>query len=381
MLQPYIDDTTFKDPRTVADHTARELTQLGQHRAAAEFRLKAMSEKDKARWDASIKQTSFEPGDLVMLTHEGRFGLEPKFKGPYIVVEAYPDYGTYRLQTIVGEPLQSLVHVDRLKLAKGDKPDSPWYDPTTERRAYNEALKDTSAGASEQSPTDTRSNVAHELVDDFVDPVGTDTTMNNDNQLDESASGVSPDVSPGVSSEALPGGPSEAVVEPMNDDLDDELTGLLDSFPEIDDENEMTDAIDDGEEDMKKQVEMTRGSKSVEDQVDTLLDDVLPEAPDSSLTDSPMAEDLANSMMKDNNRSESVQGRTQSLEGGDVRPIVVDEDDEDKTEDNDKKTEENRVEVDMPDLPLELEIRLKKEAKRKRKFRPITSSKRHKGHS
>ncbi|KAI8333295.1 hypothetical protein BD560DRAFT_428804 [Blakeslea trispora] len=40
--------------------------------------------------------------------------------------------------------------------------------------------------------------------------------------------------------------------------------------------------------------------------------------------------------------------------------------------DVDEKIEDNRVEVNMPDLPLELEIRLKKEAKRKRKFKPIT---------
>ena len=64
-----------------------------------------------------------------------------------------------------------------------------------------------------------------------------------------------------------------------------------------------------------------------------------------------------------------------------VRPIVVDEDDEDKPKNVDEKIEDNRAEVDMPDLPLELEIRLKKEAKRKRKFKPITSNKRHKGHS
>lgn len=64
-----------------------------------------------------------------------------------------------------------------------------------------------------------------------------------------------------------------------------------------------------------------------------------------------------------------------------VRPILVEEDNEEKTEVDDKKIEDNRVKVDMPDLPVELEIRLKKEAKRKRKFKPITSNKRHRGHS
>ncbi|KAG2228675.1 hypothetical protein INT48_003604, partial [Thamnidium elegans] len=108
----------------------------GQHRAAAEFRLKAMAEKDKIRWDATIKKLTFELGDMVMLTHEGRYGLEPQFKGPFIVVEVFPDYGTYKLQTLAGEPLKSLVHVDRLRPAHGERPSKPWYDPTAARLLY-----------------------------------------------------------------------------------------------------------------------------------------------------------------------------------------------------------------------------------------------------
>jgi hypothetical protein len=140
-LQPYIDSTTFDDPRTVADITSRELADLGQHRAAAEFRLKAMAEKDKTRWDKAIKKVSFEVGDMVMLTHEGRYGFEPTFKGSYMVVAVYPDFGTYRLQTLAGEPLKSLVHVDRLKAAKGERPNEPWYEPTVTRRVWSSDMK------------------------------------------------------------------------------------------------------------------------------------------------------------------------------------------------------------------------------------------------
>ena len=113
---PYISKANLKDPRTIADITSRELADLGQHRAAAEFRMKAMAESDKERWDSKIKKKSNEVGDLVMLTHEGRYGLEPRFKGPFIVVQVYPDYGTVKLQTLSGEPLKSLVHVDLLLL-------------------------------------------------------------------------------------------------------------------------------------------------------------------------------------------------------------------------------------------------------------------------
>ncbi|KAI8326692.1 hypothetical protein EDC96DRAFT_550165 [Choanephora cucurbitarum] len=60
-----------------------------------------------------------------------------------------------------------------------------------------------------------------------------------------------------------------------------------------------------------------------------------------------------------------------------VKPELVDSQSEvEKTEDS-KKVKEKQVEVNMSDLPIELEIPLKKEAKRKRKFKPITSNKRH----
>ncbi|KAI8332340.1 hypothetical protein BD560DRAFT_428937 [Blakeslea trispora] len=82
----------------------------------------------------------------------------------------------------------------------------------------------------------------------------------------------------------------------------------------------------------------------------------------------------------DDDRFVGVQGRTQSLEGGDVRPIVVDEPVENIAEEIDideDKNQDQQAERDMSDIPVELEIRLKKEAKRKRKFKPITSNKRH----
>ncbi|KAG2228438.1 hypothetical protein INT48_009739 [Thamnidium elegans] len=132
-----------KDPRTTADITSRELEGLGQNRAAAEFRMKAMSEKDKRRWDAAIKPLSFETGNLVLLTNEGRYGLEPTFKGPYVVVQSFPDYGTYKLETVAGEPLKSLVHVDRLKAANGEKPTTAWFNPTDTRREWRAFEKET----------------------------------------------------------------------------------------------------------------------------------------------------------------------------------------------------------------------------------------------
>jgi hypothetical protein len=151
IMIPYIDKNAANDPRTVADFTARELANLGQHRAAAEARMRAMNAKDKEKWDAAVKKVSFEPGDLVLLTHEGRLGLEPRYKGPFVVVAHYPDYDTYRLQTVAGEPLKSLVHIDRLKAAHGTTPVTPWYDPTVSRRKWRTATKNN--GVPNLSPT------------------------------------------------------------------------------------------------------------------------------------------------------------------------------------------------------------------------------------
>ena len=141
-LRPYIDVETAKDPRTIVDCTSRELEVLGQHRKAAEFRLQAMAEKDKKKWDAAIKPLNFEPGDMVLVTNEGRYGLEPQYKGPYMVVESYPDFGTYKLETLNGKSLDSLIHVDRLKLAQymeSEKPKSAWYEPSSSLRRPTES--------------------------------------------------------------------------------------------------------------------------------------------------------------------------------------------------------------------------------------------------
>ena len=170
---PYIDNSSFSDPRTVADITSRELSDLGQHRAAATFKMKAMAEKDKAKWDSVIKPMSFEVGDNVMLSHEGRYGLEPQYKGPYIVVQTFPDYGTYKLETLAGEPLKSLVHVDRLKKAHGDTPLTAWYNPTAERSEWRTVMKNAGVAAALpviSDPSITLPEVTS-VVADYVDPI------------------------------------------------------------------------------------------------------------------------------------------------------------------------------------------------------------------
>lgn len=197
ILQPYA-TSGLADDVTLANLSQPSLDMLQQHRAIADTRLRSVGEYDKQVWDAKIKPVSFVPGALVMLTHEGKFGLEPRFKGPYIVTNSFPEYGTYQLQTVTGEQLKSLVHVDRLKPAKGDTPISPWYDPTASRREIREANRQL---AEETTNTTTRTPDISQLPPLVVEQMHTDvdTTATN-NQVQDTA----PITSPVLPSSTLP---------------------------------------------------------------------------------------------------------------------------------------------------------------------------------
>ncbi|KAI8326754.1 hypothetical protein EDC96DRAFT_550101 [Choanephora cucurbitarum] len=217
------------------------------------------------------------------------------------------------------------------------------------------------------------------LIDDFVDPV---VVPDDDVNVD----GVPNDV--GVDDTGVVGDKSGLIDVNFDfGEVHDFGAGVRDVEDTIVEDVEVQDVPD---EVVDVDTDEMQGDADIDEFVDAVEEHsvVVPPVVDpmDSATDIPLADD----MMPDTevaptpivvDRFESVQGRTQSLEGDDVRPIVVDEDDEDKPKDVDEKIEDNGAEVDMPDLPLELEIRLKKEAKRKRKFKPFTSNKRHKGHS
>ncbi|KAG2191485.1 hypothetical protein INT47_004957, partial [Mucor saturninus] len=314
VLHPYIDNSTFKDPRTVADITSRELADLGQHRVAAEFRLKAMAEKDKIRWDAAIKKVTFEPGDMVMLTHEGRYGLEPKFKGPFIVVEVFPDFGTYKLQTLAGEPLKSLVHVDRLRIARGDRPEEPWYDPTSARREHNTIMKDLD-------------KTTEPLKGDHIDPLQPDFVQNF--AYDSTVPPVSNSVPPVLTS----------------------IPPVPDSVPLVSNSVIPTSSTDIANEDTL----MLPDSRK-------LAIAVVPKVP--NLPPSPIISNAVSST------SASVQSRTQGLKGGNVKPMIVDEPDVSESHVTVRTNLTEPInDMDM-DMPLEVELRLKKSKAQKRRFVP-----------
>jgi hypothetical protein len=139
-IRPYFGKAVTQDPRTVAEHTARELEELGQVRAAAEQRMKAVQEQDKLRWDSAIDKLEFEVGDHVFVRHEQKYGLEFNWLGPFIIVDKNEESHVYKLVSVKGEPYPSWVHVDRLKEVKADNIDTPWYNPTVSRAEWRATM-------------------------------------------------------------------------------------------------------------------------------------------------------------------------------------------------------------------------------------------------
>ena len=138
--RPYFDKLTSNDPRSIAEHTARELENIGQIRAAAAHRMKMVSESDKRRWDAAVEKLEFEIGDHVLLRNEQKYGLEYNWIGPFVIVGRNEANHVYKLETISGEPYSSWVHIDRLKGVKAESIDTPWYNPTVSRAAWRSEM-------------------------------------------------------------------------------------------------------------------------------------------------------------------------------------------------------------------------------------------------
>ncbi|KAI9243840.1 hypothetical protein BDA99DRAFT_544289 [Phascolomyces articulosus] len=76
--------------------------------------MQAVSQYNKDRWDKALDIYDFDIGEYVKLTHEGCYGLEPQYKGPYVVVDKNPDFATYKIETIQGKVLDSWIHMDCL---------------------------------------------------------------------------------------------------------------------------------------------------------------------------------------------------------------------------------------------------------------------------
>jgi transposase InsO family protein len=138
-LRPYVSKEEANDQMSVYARSAKELEELGQARAAAEFRAKSYADKVKAKWDAVIKPIGFEIGDLVLLRLEQRYGLEYHWEGPYRIIKKNSQTDVYQLETFGGVTKKDWVHVDRLKKVKTvDKilETKPWFDVAVSRARW-----------------------------------------------------------------------------------------------------------------------------------------------------------------------------------------------------------------------------------------------------
>jgi hypothetical protein len=117
-LRPYVSKEENQDDKSVFARTAKELEDLGQARAAAEFRAKSYAAKAKERWDAVIKPVGFDVGELVLLRLEQRYGLEYNWEGPYRALKKNDETDVYQLETFGGVAKKDWVHADRLKKVK-----------------------------------------------------------------------------------------------------------------------------------------------------------------------------------------------------------------------------------------------------------------------
>ena len=95
-------------------YTARELSELGQKRAAAYFNSKAQMDKMKKNQGEDVIDELFRPGMFVKRVNHDKKALRYKFTGPYIIDEVL-DNSVYRLMLPNGQMIESPVHQDDLR--------------------------------------------------------------------------------------------------------------------------------------------------------------------------------------------------------------------------------------------------------------------------
>ncbi|GAA5802601.1 hypothetical protein HPULCUR_008072 [Helicostylum pulchrum] len=217
-----------------------------------------------------------------------------------------------------------MVHVDRLRPAHGERPSEPWYDPTAARREYNEAMK----------------NVPVPLRGDYVDPV-------------------------------LPS-LSEKIDDTVHSDLDDVT---LNANPSI-------------EEDLVMQrVDTVNDNQVIDHPFEEPLDKSIGNSPiivSPLLPELSLSEDakMSTSVSPPGNQdfffrptspaaTVSVQGRTQGLKGGNVNLKKADGLDAPEFNSPVRNIPASPdQDEDLMDIPVEIELRLKKTKIQKRKFVP-----------
>jgi hypothetical protein len=95
--------------------TSKRLAALGQHRAAALFRLQVQAQRMKQRYDKdpSVSHHRFQGGDVVKMHHHDKQKFQFAWTGPYYIVdEGFND--SYYLMKPGGQRLDAPVNHDYL---------------------------------------------------------------------------------------------------------------------------------------------------------------------------------------------------------------------------------------------------------------------------
>ena len=93
--------------------------QIAQDREDVQDRIYQSQQRQKKRFDQTIKQVQYKIGDLVLLYKSqlrGKQKLEERWTGPYYIHEVLPN-GAYKLRTMnENKVLKTPVNGERLKL-------------------------------------------------------------------------------------------------------------------------------------------------------------------------------------------------------------------------------------------------------------------------
>ena len=94
----------LNDAGDVATLTAKELSNLGQRRAAALQRLKIQAARMKIQYDTKVGVSDFrfQFGDIVKLKNNSAGKFQSKYVGPFYIVDSGPN-STYFLQRFDGK--------------------------------------------------------------------------------------------------------------------------------------------------------------------------------------------------------------------------------------------------------------------------------------
>ncbi|PVU96352.1 hypothetical protein BB561_001250 [Smittium simulii] len=118
----------------IVEYRKEQLDALENDRAKSKLSLEKRSLSDKKRIDDRLTFRKLNKGDMVLMRNEARKKFEPKWFGPYCVLNDY-DNSAYDLVDNCGVKHKHRIHGNRPKLAKvQDQNNKTWKYPKSVMR-------------------------------------------------------------------------------------------------------------------------------------------------------------------------------------------------------------------------------------------------------